>query len=469
MGSRAGGETWFDRVRGRWRGPRSFTAILPLGDGDPRAARRRIRGLEGALEAELAGVRDLHFLRLVAVPADARTGAGPRLLLNVVHDRPLDEHLADLTRRAGPILLAMLGDAAPSGRPLDLAPHLVAHRARDHTFYIGAVGLTVERIRAERALRDALEDRIDALEREGAFEGLSPEEARLALRRFAEAELTDARFARGPAPRPSAAARRLKLLDLALVFTLFPIIGVLGYDVMDAARRQRPGARRALTRVAAWGWWLWGAVPTAIAFLTVRALELTEPEHPAPWPAADELEDLEEAEDERPRNELTVWFPVRSAWISRALLRVILFGAERGTRHFWTDGRLAGAQNIHYARILQTDGGRSMIFMSDYEGSFDAYIDHFVGIGGNHRAVVPISSRLRECPKTRWLYLQADPPRFRTGWKRMIRAHQTQASVWYSAYPDLTCNDVLNNAAIRAGLFADALTDGEARAFLRRL
>ena len=110
-----------------------------------------------------------------------------------------------------------------------------------------------------------------------------------------------------------------------------------------------------------------------------------------------------------------------------------------------------------------------MIFMSDYEGAFDAYIDHFVGVGGHHRAVVPISSRVAECPKTRWLYEQADPPRFRVGWKRLIRTHQLAASIWYSAYPHLSCNDILANTRIRDGLFSERLSPEGARAWARKL
>ncbi|WP_145168256.1 hypothetical protein [Planctomycetes bacterium Pla133] len=448
--------------------------MLPLDSGagpgeDPAAARDRVRRLEPDLVQRLGEVSDLHFLRLVVVPADERTGQGLRLLLNVIHDRPLDEHLADLTRRAGDVLIDMLGSTAPSGRPMDLPPFLLQHRVRDDALYIGAVGRTVQEIQAERRLRDALAERVDREEASGRWESLDAEAARRELRAIARTEWTGPEFPLGRLPRPTRSQRTLKLVDLALVLTLFPIIGVLGYDLMDAVRRMEPGPKRALTRMGAWIWWLWGAIPTAVAFLVVRGLELWERPLEAPGPTEAELQALEQAEDERPRNELTVWFPVRDNWLSRVLLRVILFGAERGTRHFWADGALAGARNIHYARILQVDGGRSMIFMSDYEGSFDAYIDHFVGIGGNHRAVVPISSRLAGCPKTRWLYLQDDPPSFRPGWKQLIRTYQTDASVWYSAYPDLTCNDVLNHAAIRDGLFADELSDQEARAWARRI
>ncbi|MFP4283782.1 MAG: hypothetical protein ACLFU2_14265 [Opitutales bacterium] len=146
-----------------------------------------------------------------------------------------------------------------------------------------------------------------------------------------------------------------------------------------------------------------------------------------------------------------------------------LFGSERGTRHLWTRGSLAGAENIHYARLLLADGGRRMIFMSDYEGSFDAYIDHFIGIGGKTRAVIPISSRVLGCPPTRWLYWPVEEVSFRRRWREMARSYQLQASVRYVAYPDLSANDILNHSVIRERLFAESLSPEELKDWAARI
>jgi hypothetical protein len=95
----------------------------------------------------------------------------------------------------------------------------------------------------------------------------------------------------------------------------------------------------------------------------------------------------------------TLWFPVKDSWTRRLLLKLILCGSERGCRHFWTAGHLADIETIHYAGLLQVDEGRSMIFMSDYDGILHRYLDDFIGIGS--RAVVPICSNFAGCPKTR--------------------------------------------------------------------
>jgi hypothetical protein len=247
-------------------------------------------------------------------------------------------------------------------------------------------------------------------------------------------------------------------VDRVGTFLLFPLLGILKTDLWLAVRALQPGVNRAGAVVLVGLWWIYAAPFTLLAFLGVRTMELLEPDFEPPPAPEDKLRHIETVEDARTKNELTIWFPVKPTWIGRLLMRLTLFGSERGTRHLWTRGALAGAENIHFARLLLADGGRRMIFMSDYAGSFDAYIDHFIGVGGNTRAVVPISSRVLGCPKTRWLYHPEEVASFRRRWRAMVRSYQLQASARYIAYPALSANDILNHRVIRAGLFADELS-----------
>ena len=164
---------------------------------------------------------------------------------------------------------------------------------------------------------------------------------------------------------------------------------------------------------------------------------------------------------------MTLWFSVRPSWIRRILLRMILFGSDRGCRHFWTDGKLTDIKTIHYARIMQVDGGRTMLFMSDYDGGLGSYLDDFIGIGG--RGVIPISSSVDGCPKTRWLFAQANPDTLGPRWKGMIRRYQLETSFWYNAYPLLSVQNIIENARLRDELFAETLTEDAALRWCRRL
>ncbi|HTN89871.1 MAG TPA: hypothetical protein VL242_39620, partial [Sorangium sp.] len=52
-------------------------------------------------------------------------------------------------------------------------------------------------------------------------------------------------------------------------------------------------------------------------------------------------------------------------------------------------------------------------------------------------------------PKTKWLIYEGAT--HEALFKQWTRAHQIPTQVWYSAYPDATVPNVLNNTAIRGG------------------
>ena len=266
-----------------------------------------------------------------------------------------------------------------------------------------------------------------------------------------------------PAPL---SARASRLVSLMRTFA-FPFIGVLARDIPPAIRRVTTAPRRFAAYVAYGLWWIYGAIPTGLALLGVRLLELIEPDRVAPPADEEAIRRLEDAEDLRPKNEVTLWFPVRPTWIRRLLMRLILFGSECGCRHFWTDGKLTDIETIHYARIMQVDDGHTMLFMSDYDGGLNRHLDDFIGIGG--RGVIPISSSIDGCPKTRWLFWQSDPDTFGDRWKAMVRRYQLEVSFWYNAYPLITVQNVIDNSRLRNELFASVLTEREARRWTRRL
>ncbi|RAL20203.1 hypothetical protein DL240_18470 [Lujinxingia litoralis] len=440
-----------DRWTADWRGPHSHTTLLPTTGHDTRSLRLELAARAAALEAALAEHPTLHAARIVVVPPDL--GHGPRLLINSVADGELGTHTRRLATLLWPHLVDLLASAPAS--PDELAHDLRRHRSPDATLFLASPGLSLTQIRQEARLHQVLREWVAQERARGTLAALSLEEARQAARHHV-LTLNDPSCARAPTP-PGAGAWR-KRADLLLTYLFFPILGVLAKDVWLAARQTTPGLRRGLATLLTALWALYALPFTALAMLALRIAEHLEPD-PIPTPASEaKLHHLEVFEEGRTKNELTIWFPVKPTWYGRLLMRVILFGSERGTRHLWTRGTLAGAQNIHFARLLTLDGGRRMVFMSDYQGSFDAYINHFIGVGGHTRAVIPISSRVEGCPKTRWLYWPRDTVSFRQRWRAMVRSYQLQASVRFVAYPELSANDILRHHALRRDLFADHLT-----------
>ena len=108
---------------------------------------------------------------------------------------------------------------------------------------------------------------------------------------------------------------------------------------------------------------------------------------------------------------------------------------------------------------MYLDGGRRIIFFSNYDGSLESYMDDFinkVGFGLN----VVFSNGIGY-PRTSWLVLDgcADERRF----KEYLRRHQLPTQVWYKAYPGLTAIDLERNSRIRKGLESSSLDEQEAR------
>lgn len=451
-----------DRLRARWRGPRSFTAVVPMPGLEATTLHARLARLDAAFQATLGNVGDLHSFRLVAVPPDAKGGNVTRLLVNSVHDLPLGEHLPALFHAAGPLLdEALAGVSAPAG----LLGLLLGHRVHEQTLHLGAIGQSVRDILGERRLREAVQSFVDARIEAGAWgPGTPAETIRQEVRAHVLAEVRDPDVPRDTRPPLPLDARALRLLDLLASFA-FPAMGVLAVDIQAAIQRIADSAVRLVTSVAYALWWVYGAIPTAAALLWVRFLEAVEPDVVAPAPDEETLQRLEWSEDLRLKNAVTLWFPVKPTWARRVLLWVILWGSERGCRHVWTDGRLSGIETIHYARIMQLDGGLTLLFMSDYDGGLNRYLDDFLSVGS--QAVIPISSNADGCPKTRWLFRQADPDTFGPRWRGLIRRYQLEMAVWYNAYPLLTVREILANARLRERLFAPSLPEAEARLWAR--
>ena len=134
-----------ERLRGRWRRPRSLTSIVPMGDVDPTELRRRIARLVPVLECALSGLPGLHSFRLVVVPPNERTNRDPRLLLNAVHNQPLHHFATRLATVAGDVLLeAFAGAPGMPAEAAQLPELLVRHRSREQTLHLGSTNKSVE-------------------------------------------------------------------------------------------------------------------------------------------------------------------------------------------------------------------------------------------------------------------------------------------------------------------------------------
>ena len=155
---------------------------------------------------------------------------------------------------------------------------------------------------------------------------------------------------------------------------------------------------------------------------------------------------------------------VKPGWFRRLVLRVVLLFINLLARATATHGELSGIPSIHFAHWSLIDGGRRLLFLSNFDGSWENYLDDFIDKASH--GLTSIWSNTVNFPRTRWLILGGaqDGPRF----KAVARDSQTLTNVWYSAYWDLTVQGIDNASSLREEL-PNNLDANAAKAWLQRL
>ena len=111
--------------------------------------------------------------------------------------------------------------------------------------------------------------------------------------------------------------------------------------------------------------------------IVLRRYEKNEPEViPRPTHAHDN--ELADQEDHDVSNQFTVIGSVKPSAFRRTLLAIILWLTNYGARHIYNRGHLGRIQTIHFARWVFLDDKRRVLFLSNYDGSHQAYMDDFI-------------------------------------------------------------------------------------------
>jgi len=146
-------------------------------------------------------------------------------------------------------------------------------------------------------------------------------------------------------------------------------------------------------------------------------------------------------------------------WTLRAVLWTIHF-----LKYLTKSGRLAGISSIHFARWVIINHGRHVLFISHYDGDWDAYLGDFV-----EQARKPLTAIWSNCvgfPRSWFLFFGG------AGDQRAFKAYARRSqhrTLWiYRAYPDLAVSDIENHTAIREAL-GRSLDAAGLEALLRRL
>jgi len=152
-------------------------------------------------------------------------------------------------------------------------------------------------------------------------------------------------------------------------------------------------------------------------------------------------------EDVVTQNQLTLLTVVQPQSVNR--VKAVMAAIDAYAKRLAPPGSLIGISTIHFVRWLVIDDGRRLMMLSDYDGSWESYIDEFAEM---------ILSGLDAIWETSFGF-PPDGAQDLPALKRFLRSHQVPSEVFFSAYPDATVLNVAADLAL-AGAWTEAIGSG---------
>lgn len=389
---------------------------------------------------------DLTLLHFASWVIFADGAPGPLLIFESNFDGTAMDFLQQLAERAQSGLDQIYRHCTDyPGAGDSIFEYLQAHVVDTDAFYVSCGGFTLEQILQENQLHDKIE---------GFLRQLPDERDAAAVRRSIQEFVANdpaLQWAQQPA-EPYSFLERARVRDALIIV----------------------GLAAGLFSPLLLGWKAFGiligilTIVLLILYGILRWKEATDPsisDTPVEEAEPDraKVEQLVNRENRRPQNHLFSITTVKPGVFRFALLKVVLALIEFLGRVKFYKGSLGGIPSIHFARWAMINDGKYLLFLSNFDGSWEHYLGEFIDQAAN--GLTAVWSNAVNFPRT-WNLVEGgatDEQRF----KSYARGMQLYTQLWYSAYPFLSVVNVENNAAIRSGLWG-VLDAGALDAWLRR-
>jgi hypothetical protein len=418
-----------------------FKPILP-GHLEPLRALLKSIGddIAGNPHIAFSKLESAHFMSWFIVEAK---DAAPLLFLEINVDGPVEDFLVDLLDRAGDGIDEIFGHCAGypalgSGAPDEVVQYLLRANIGYDCYYICWRGLPVKRILLERGLRARLEGFLDQ-QGNSTLAGMTPAAIRKLVQAFVNADPTLS-WAKSFPPRPFLVRYRSAVLAALAVLAGVVLLALLGAAILSWRERGPwPDAIVAAVLLALVG----GLLGVLRWHETHDSVSAAEPDH-------SQVQNVVNQENRVVQNHFASVTELKAGlfrWIVlKAVLKLIHVLAAVSSNQ----GNLSGIKSIHFARWVVIAGGERLLFLSNYDGSWENYLDDFIDQASS--GLTAIWTNTVGFPRTS--YLVEGGARDELLFKTLVRRSQTPSLVWYSAYPDLSTANIEANAAICEGLFA---------------
>jgi hypothetical protein len=410
--------------------------LRPIGDD--------IKGKRLAPETVRPGIEfrhswHIHFARFVVLDDPDRGPDRKRLLYSANYDGELDRHLAELIAIT-PDMDAIWGRVEGYTGPAAFAAFIRAHTQEPEAFYVAFRDETVERLHDAIAFRRLAQTLVDE----------APSASLALLSRLSSAAPA---WATAQALQSIVAATERLFRALPIVADLFRAVARSG--VGNVFR----GAQRIIASLDRYPLLRWLNHLTGNRLPQQRtpysSVWLDHCAVPVPLVPGDEMPSGPDhqmppnfREDVIAQNQLTLVTVVMPGQVDR--VRAVMAAIDSYSKRLSPPGSLMGISTIHFVKWLVIDNGRRLMMVSDYDGSWESYIDEFAEM---------ILSGLDAIWETSYGY-PPDGARDLPAFKRFLRSHQVPAEIFFSACPEETVLNIVNDRAFAqacAGAAGDPL------------
>jgi hypothetical protein len=346
------------------------------------------------------------------------------------------------------------------GSKASLMPFIHAFSVAPSASHIGAVGVSLDRIKRDGAVFDAVQAELGVANNN--YTSGAPTELHSRLRQWAATQFP---WLNQPDPAPIAKEQHLyrfanlkPLWPLAVVLLLgfFALLCGMGF-IPHVPASHGLELRHAVAITAL----ILLTIGLALALwyvITLRNLENTDYTQAKPTLDPQQLADFARLEDRIVQNHLASMVLVKPGVLRGITIHLILHALRLYVPFANYDGYLGAMRTIHFAHWTLIGNGGRLLFFSNFDGSWQSYLDDFVD-----KAAKGLTLAWGNCvgfPPTKWLAFEGAA--HGTQFKAWARQSQTTSPMWYSAYRNLTVNQILRNAAIVDGLRKTTLTNKEA-------
>lgn len=461
-----------------------ITIVAPIRQADIAVLEGRIDALGNPAEDGIQAALDrldedgsgTHFMSLHAIPHEDGKG---HLVFEFTADGAAKRAIDRIVEAIGPELEPIFAAARDWRDNVGLAAYLDSHRIKEGSGYRDPPGLcfagtphmSVRRIRDEAALAKFVTSLID-----DGRPDVRPIDRLAEVRRAVAA---DEKFdwALKPPPPPGRAERTGSNLSLApelagpfvraylwpFAFVLIAAVAVAAVLIRPYAEETWPAMAWSVAKALALGL---GATLLLLLIVAATLYAKLRSQEQNDWldaraPDLATLAEIRKRENFGAQNHM-VSITERKPGLVRALtLRLAFWIIAMFATRLYREGFLGGISTIHAARWITIPGTRTLVFFSNFGGSWESYLEDFITRA--HEGLTAVWSNSIGFPRAKNLFQDGatDGERF----KRYARASMQPTLFWYSAYPDLTTDHVRCNAALRRGL-AGALTNDEAKQWL---